>query len=276
MRVRAQVHALVGQAQAVLSPERDLDLASLARTFTLQCHDAIMMAIGPFLLAKVRAGAPLVSLRLLPEATVDTLDLRHGHVDLEIGSGPAELAEIRSQVIAEDRLVIAIGPGHPLGDGELTVPRYAQAEHISVSRRGRLRDHVDELLERDGLRRHVVATAPTAMAALSLVQHSDLVTLVPGRMCRTALLTLGLATRPVPLQFPASPVVAAWHQRYDDDRAHRWLREVVVEAITSLDRPGATDVRLFCPPRVEGTGHVNSPVSAAPAGGCFPCSVAVL
>jgi DNA-binding transcriptional LysR family regulator len=276
MRVRAQVHALVGQAQAVLSPERDLDLASLARTFTLQCHDAITMAIGPFLLDKVQAAAPQVSLRLLPEATVDTLDLRHGHVDLEIGSGPAELAEISSQTIAEDRLVLAMRPGHPLSDGELTVPRYARAEHVSVSRRGRLRDHVDELLEQDGLRRHVVATAPTAMAALSFVQRSDLVTLVPGRMCRTALLTLGLATRPVPLELPASPVIAAWHQRYDDDRAHRWLRELVAEAITSLDRPGSPVLGLYCPPRVEDAGHVNSPVSADPAGGCLSCSVAVL
>jgi hypothetical protein len=114
------------------------------------------------------------------------------------------------------------------------------------------------------------------MAALSFVQRSDLVTLVPGRMCRTALLALGLATRPAPLDLPASPVVAAWHQRYDDDRAHRWLREVVAEAISSLDRPGPTVTRLFWPPWVEEAGHVNSPVSAAPAGGCLPCSVAVL
>jgi hypothetical protein len=113
-------------------------------------------------------------------------------------------------------------------------------------------------------------------AAMSFMQHSDLVTLVPGRMCRTALLALGLATRPAPLELPASPVVAAWHQRYDDDRAHRWLRNVVIEAITSLDRPGSTIVRLLRPPWVEETGHVNSPVSAAPAGGCLPCSVAVL
>jgi DNA-binding transcriptional LysR family regulator len=230
-RIREQVHSLVSQAQTVLAPERGLDLASLARIFTLRCHDAITTAIGPVLLDTVRAQAPQVSLRLLPEATVDTLDLRHGRVDLEIGAEAPELPEIRSETIAEDRLVLAMRAGHPLSQGKLTVPRYAQAEHVIVSRRGRLRDHVDELLEDGGLRRRVVATAPTSTAALYFVQQSDLVVLVPERMCRPSLAALGLRTVPVPLELPPSSVITAWHQRYDDDQAHRWLREVVAAAV---------------------------------------------
>ncbi|GAA2568349.1 hypothetical protein GCM10010304_02050 [Streptomyces roseoviolaceus] len=39
MAVREDVHRLVRQAHEVLSPVRELDLAELDRTFTIQCHD---------------------------------------------------------------------------------------------------------------------------------------------------------------------------------------------------------------------------------------------
>ena len=92
LAVRAEVHALVQRANGVLSPERELDLATLERTFTLQWHDAVLTAIGPSLLATVQAQAPGVRLRLLAEARTDTNDLRHGQVDLEIGSAEPRAA----------------------------------------------------------------------------------------------------------------------------------------------------------------------------------------
>src|ERR1700689_83586 len=89
LRVRERVHGLVIEAQSVLTPERELALDTLARTFTLQAHDAIASALGPELLAAVRAQAPGVKLRFLSEGVVDTLDLRHGIVDLELGASPS-------------------------------------------------------------------------------------------------------------------------------------------------------------------------------------------
>ncbi|HEV2638336.1 MAG TPA: LysR family transcriptional regulator [Actinocrinis sp.] len=238
LSVRAQVHELVAQAHAVLSPERGLDLANLVRAFTLQCHDAVTTAVGPRLLDAVRTQAPNVALRLLPEATVDTLDLKHGHIDLEVGSGVPDLPEIRSEVIAEDHLVLAMRADHPLAPARtqapLTLADYAAASHVTVSRRGRLSDRVDQLLESRGFARQVVATAPTSTAALYFVQQSDLLTVVPERMCHSTIAMLGLTTAPIPLPLPPSPIVAAWHQRYDNDRAHTWLRETVKAAVDSL------------------------------------------
>jgi DNA-binding transcriptional LysR family regulator len=239
LRVREQVHDLIGQAEAVLAPERGIDLATLARTFTVQGHDAIMTVIAPGLLGAVRDRAPRVSVRLLPEAATDTLDLRHGHVDLELGATAPDRPEIRSRELARDRLVLALRPGHPLTEGELTAARYAAAQHVIVSRRGRLRDQVDELLAGRGLARRVLAAVPTATAALYLARHSDLVTLVPERMTGPVIGALGLRTATVPLELAAPPVIAAWHQRYDNDPAHRWLRAAVAGAITAAGFPPA-------------------------------------
>ena len=235
VRVREQVHALVRQAQDLLAAERELDLGALTRTFTLQAHDAISTAIGPLLLEKVNAVAPRVTLRLLPEAAVDTLDLRYGRVDLELGSTTPEQPEISWQTLADDHLVLAMRAGHPLGTAPLSLAGYAAARHIAVSRRGRLHGHVDELLAADGLRRQVAATAPTTTAALYYLRESDLVAMIPARMCQPLVAALGLRTAPLPFELPAVPVIAAWHQRYDDDLAHQWLRTIAGTAVSEVE-----------------------------------------
>lgn len=232
--VRERVHALVVEAQTVLAPERALDLDTLARTFTVQAHDAITTAIGPALLEAVRTQAPHVALRLLPEQAVDTLELKHGHLDLEIGSAVPGLPEIRTLTLLEDRLVVAMRAGHELADGALTPERFAAADHVIVSRRGRLSDPVDDLLAARDLHRRVLATAPTSTTALHVVAASDLVVVVPERLCRPTVDALGLRTAPVPLDLPPVPLVVAWHERNENDRAHAWLRSLVADAVGQI------------------------------------------
>ncbi|MEU5347795.1 MULTISPECIES: LysR family transcriptional regulator [unclassified Streptomyces] len=241
LAVREQVHTLVQQAQAVLAPERDLDLATLERTFTLRWHDAVTTAVGPALLAAVRAQAPGVRLRVLAEAGTDTNDLRHGKVDLEIGAGAPEVPDIQHETVAHDHLVVAVRAEHPFTHGDLTLDRYVDAEHLTVSRRGRLRDPLDDLLEDLGLRRRVVASVPSSTAALHFIQHSDTVVAVPENMTRPVISGLGLRVLPLPLDTGPVPVNLAWHQRYDGDRAHNWLRAQVRTALRELCVPGDED-----------------------------------
>lgn len=234
LAIREDVHALVQHAHAVLAPKGDLDLETLERTFTLQCHDAVTTAIGPGLLAAVQAQAPGVALRLLAEASIDTTDLRHGRVDIEIGSEEPAFPEIRFETIGHDRLIIAVRPDHPLAHGRLTIERYAGADHLTISRRGRLRDPIDDALTGHGLRRRVVASAPTATAALHFVHESDMVVAVAERMCEALVRALGLQMVAIPLDLPAVTVIHAWHQRYDNDRAHTWLRNQVRETLLAV------------------------------------------
>ncbi|MGW7267460.1 LysR family transcriptional regulator [Streptomyces sp. NPDC054842] len=225
LALRATVHELVQQAQAVLSPHTEVDLAALRRTFVLKWHDALAAAAGPALLRALRADAPGARLRFLAEAATDTHDPRRGDVDLEAGAGEPSAPEFRHEVVGQDRLVLVLRPAHPLcHDGPLTLEDYASAEHITVSRRGRLRDPLDDALEARGMSRRVVAAAPTNATALQFVRHHDLVVAVPELVSRPLLEGLGLVVRPLPLPMPGIPVHLAWHRRYDNDPAHAWLR----------------------------------------------------
>ncbi|MBA3946016.1 MAG: LysR family transcriptional regulator [Herpetosiphonaceae bacterium] len=234
LAMRADVHALVQQAYAVLAPDRELALDTLERTFTLRCHDALLMACGPHLLAAIQTHAPSVSLRLLPEASSDTNDLRHGQIDLEVGSAEPSLPEIHFETIGHVQFVVALRPDHPLMEGELTIDRYAAACHIIVSRRGRLHDPIDEALASRGLQRRVVASAPTSAAALHFVRQSDLVAAVPLHLCGPHTNAPDLCTLPLPFDVPPIAINQAWHHRYDNDKAHTWLRNQVRDGLRPL------------------------------------------
>jgi DNA-binding transcriptional LysR family regulator len=236
--VREQVHELVQQVQGVLAPSRELDLATLDRTFTLRWHDSLVTVGGPALLAAVRDQAPGVRLRFIAESSIDTPELRRGEVDLEANATRATAADVRTEKVTETQRVIVVRRGHPLTRVKtVTAAQYAEADHLTISRRGMLGNALDEALAQLGLTRRVVASAGTEAAAFAFVGGTDLVVTAPEASARPMAAAFGLAVLPVPLELPPAPVYLSWHQRYDSDRAHRWLRELARTALANIGLP---------------------------------------
>lgn len=221
--LRAQVHQLVQEAQAILRPAERLDLSTLVRTFTLRTSDGFVESFGPRLIARVGAAAPGVRLNFLQKPDKDSTPLREGRVDLETGVIEASLGpELRTQALFGDRLIGAVRAGHPLARGQITAERYAQARHVIVSRSGFEDDAVDRPFLPPGLTRRVASVVSGFAAALSLARGSDLVATVPERHTET--LREAMFSFPIPAPTTAFTVSMLWHPRLDADPAHRWLR----------------------------------------------------
>ena len=234
LELRDEAHELVRRATAVLTPAGRVDVAGLDRVFLIRGHDALLSALAPLLTAGIADVAPHVRLSLLGEPSGDTADLARGHTDLEVGAAEPERPEISFDTVGTDRMVAVFRAGHPLARGTLTPQRFADAVHVTVSRRGRLRGVLDDELAALGLSRRVIAALPTTAAALDLTAGSDLVTVVAEQVCRPTWERLGLRTRPLPVAVPPVPVIMAWHSRYDSDAAHAWLRDEVRRALLTI------------------------------------------
>ncbi len=233
LAIREDVHRLVRQAHEVLTPARELDLAELDRTFTIQCHDALAASLVPEVAGRIRERAGGVQLRVLAEHSADTDDLRHGRVDLELGGGRPSLPEFRSETLGHDPLVVAMRPDHPCAE-ELDLPAYAAQPHVVVSRRGRLTAPIDDLLAAEGLRRRVVAAVASLVTALQMAGHSDVLVTCTDVLSRRLVEAFGLITRPLPVESPPAVINCNWHQRYDSDPAHAWLRDQVRAALSEI------------------------------------------
>jgi DNA-binding transcriptional LysR family regulator len=230
LAVRAEVSAVVERARALFAPA-DTDLRTVTRTFTVLCHDAVAAACGPDLFTRAARDAPGIRLRFLTESHVDGPFLREGTADLEVGVIDTVAPEVRVESLYEDRMVGVVRAGHPLLEGELTPERFAlEADHLTVSRRGKLHGPVDEALAGLGLARRVVGSVGTFPASLFVLRATDLAGLINAWSVPLAR-ALGLVTFDVPLRLPPVRVGLAWHPRHDADPAHGWLRGAVREIL---------------------------------------------
>jgi DNA-binding transcriptional LysR family regulator len=86
---------------------------------------------------------------------------------------------------------------------------------------------VDEALKSHGLRRNVTL----AVAAGSHVAA------VPVQFARAVKAQLDLMVFEPPIDVPAPHVNLYWHSRYDQDRAHLWMRSLIVTTVSELGFP---------------------------------------
>lgn len=226
LELRSEVHAIAARARALFSPSNAADPRTAVRMLDLQVTDMLSTTFIPSLIDDLRVEAPGLSLRVRPENLEDTPALRDGLVDLEIGIIRSSDPEIRTENLLTETLVAVVGPDHPLTRVKSVTPRrFAAAEHIVVSRRGRARGPIDEQLAELGLQRRVTAVVPSFAGALHLTRATDVVSVAPARLGRPMLETLGLRTFPIPLTLPRLTIGMAWHPRNHHDRTHELLRE---------------------------------------------------
>lgn len=226
--LRDRVAQLVPEVEAVLRPSVAPDLKHLSRTFTLRTSEGFVENFGPGLLRRAGVEAPGIRLSFVQKPDKESGPLRDGTVDLETGvvagtTGP----EVRMRSLFLDRFVGVVRVGHPLTEGEITAPRYAAGQHISVSRRGLAKGIIDEAMEPLNLERDIVTSVGGFATALALARASDLIATVPER--HTGCLRGGMHTFALPMSTPAITVSMLWHPRMHADPVHRWLRELMVE-----------------------------------------------
>jgi DNA-binding transcriptional LysR family regulator len=233
LELREKVSKLVMDAQAVLRPESAPDLKQLIRTFTLRTSEGFAENFGSDLVERVSALAPGVRLSFIQKLDKDSTQLREGSVDLETGVVAAMIGpEVRAQALFRDRFVGVVRSGHPLSQGEITPSRYADGQHISISRRGLEMQPIDEALALLGFERNIAVVVGGFSTAVAMARASDLIASVPER--HTGNLRSGMHTFSLPFTTPEFTVSLLWHPRSHADAAHRWLRGLVLETCATI------------------------------------------
>jgi DNA-binding transcriptional LysR family regulator len=234
--MRARTRAAILEAQALLSPAPSaIDLATQQRTFRIRANEAFVEVFGATLIAAVAAQAPFMRLHFSGKPDRKSAYLRDGDADLEIGVVEAMGPEVRVRALFRDRYVGVVRAGHPLSQGgAVTAVRYADFSHVATPHGKGTVQALDACMREQGLRRNVTAVVPGFPAALAVVLASDLVALLPesfmsayhGRSSDPV--TASAHVFPLPVPTEVFSISLMWHPRVEADRAHRWLRELVV------------------------------------------------
>jgi DNA-binding transcriptional LysR family regulator len=228
--MQAQVRSLVEQSAQVFQSRDEVDMSTLERCFNVRSNDVFFGGFGGHLLESLREHAPCSTLRFVPEGAGDDDALREGRIDLYVTSRGNFGPEIKRQALFTTRFVALAREGHPIFEQSVTPQTFAAYDQVSVSRRGRARGPIDTALEAQGLSRHVVLTTPNFHSAIFSLAGSDMILALP-ELVLWGMKELGLRMRPfaIPLALESVDVVQAWHPRFDNDPAHRWLRQTLKE-----------------------------------------------
>jgi DNA-binding transcriptional LysR family regulator len=216
--------------EAALASRAAFDPARSERTFRLHMSDIGEMVFLPLLLERLQRTAPGVHIetRSTPEPEIAAA-LAAGELDLAVGFLPGLRAPVRNDRLFRDAYVCMMRADHPRIGRALTRKGFVAAAHALVASIGAGHRVVEDLLVAHGLDRRIVVRVPHFMVVPMILERTDLVVTVPERVASVFERMGRFKTLALPFEVPRTDVRVHWHERYDQEPANRWLREVLVE-----------------------------------------------
>ena len=118
-------------------------------------------------------------------------------------------------------------PDHPLTKTNLSLAKFAAAEHLLVSLSGDSTGLTDQVLAQHGLTRRIAMTVNHFSSVSDLLKGSDLIAVVPSTAVHKAIFSGELAVVEPPVQINPHQVSSFWHKRQEKDQGLIWFREHV-------------------------------------------------
>jgi DNA-binding transcriptional LysR family regulator len=209
------------------------DPANSQRLFTIAVRESQESAFLPALIERIAKDAPNIDLAAVRIERRDLEDdLHSGDIDFAIDVGLPVSAELRREQVSAAPIVVLARKDHPVVRGTLDLDTYLSQEHVLVTGRRRGHGYEDVALAKLGLTRRIRARCQQHAAACDIVSRTDLLATLSRKNAE-------LVNREAHNQVLAFPTELApldsylyWHARSEDDPACRWLKELLLLALT--------------------------------------------
>ena len=226
--LQAPLKEILGQIETLLGQSIDFVPADSQRTLRIAMSDYGAAIVLPKLLVQLRAQAPGTSLVVIQDSRLGMLEqVGQGRIDLAIGVFPAPGADICTEVLFEETFTCLLDRRSLPENGVLDLDSYLARPHLLVSMDGNTRGEVDNVLRARGLKRRVAVNVPHWGTAPGMIADTDLILTVATRTLTNVPFGDTLVATAPPLTVAPFNYVQAWHNRFNQDPAHRWLRELV-------------------------------------------------
>ena len=221
--------ALAKLDDAVLG-QQDFEPAKAERLLTIAPNGYVEFVLAPAIVAKLRLDAPGVKLRLVPYGNdlVET-GVISGTTSLVLGRIVDPPDNLVVQHLMDEGFACIVRSNHPEIGDEITRDQFERLKHVNVEPPGRMRAGLFQALARQNLKREVVISAANFFVVAEMVAVTDYCATLPSLICRRLASDPRLKVLPSPVDLGAFPVEMAWHVRYRNDPAHRWLRSLIGE-----------------------------------------------
>ncbi|VWB79858.1 LysR family transcriptional regulator [Burkholderia lata] len=237
--IAARVDEGLASLRTALQAGRAFDPSTSTRTFRLYTSDLGQAIFMPPLVAHLRRVAPGIRI-VTADPPLDAAQqmMKLGQIDLALGMFTGLHADFHQQRLFHETYVALVRNDHPTIGATLTAEQFFAADHVSYTPTAGSHAHFEAALyalsPHAGNTRHVVLQLAHSFGLERIVSSSDLVACIPSRLARV--LSRLQDVRAVPLPFDTAPADIAqfWHERYQRDEGHQWLRTLVYDLFHDL------------------------------------------
>ena len=223
-----QVQAALATMESVVATSRHFDPATSSRTFRVMTSDYIATAVLFPMITRLASAAPGVRVELLlpSQRRIELLD--NGNIDLLITLEAYLTPELPSDFLLEDRYWLVGRADHPALVEGITLETTQAYEHVMVAiGEERLPSFGDAYLDRIGIQRRVAMTAPNFAMLPWLLQETDWLTLMQGRLAHLMQRNFAITIVPPPVPIPPLVEMAQYHVTRSNDPGLRWLIDTI-------------------------------------------------
>jgi DNA-binding transcriptional LysR family regulator len=213
---------------SALNRRSTFDPRTANRSFTIGMTDIGEIDFLPELMNRLSEQAPGITVSTVRNTAVNLKDeMEAGKVDLAIGLLPQLKAGFFQRRLFRQRYVCLFRQGHRLNKKKISLAEFSTAEHLVVVSPGTGHGKVDELMERNGIKRNVRLTVPHYVAVGHILQATDLVATVPERLAQRMAVPFGLAYIAHPAKLPDIAIKVFWHAKFHRAPDRQWLRTLL-------------------------------------------------
>src|SRR5487761_2341608 len=216
--------------QGALQQHAGFDPASSGNTFRLSMSDIGEMVFLPGLLERVKRDAPGVKIEVARISIKDThAQLEAGELDLAGGFLPGLTTGMRAQPLFREHYVCMLRADHPVIGAKVSAKQFRLAAHVLVSYAGTGHQVIEETFVKEGLNGRIAARVPDFLVVPMILGRTELIVTLPSRVAAVFAQLGKFKVHELPIDMPSFEVRLHWHQRFHQDPANRWLREVMAE-----------------------------------------------
>ena len=198
--------------------------------------DYIAQYVLPDISARLQQQAPGLSINytLWQQHYLDSLADNGIHLASTMFIEPPETLSYAK--VGEDHTVCVMRQAHPLArHNAINISQFTAYGHIKVTGGGDKDVEADAWLARQGMHRNIVLKVPFFTAAINRLSSSDNLMVMPQHIAANLSRHWQITHKPLPFATRLNQYFVIWHPRYDNDPAHRWAREQMLQAFKHSD-----------------------------------------
>ncbi|MDF2939713.1 MAG: pcpR [Gammaproteobacteria bacterium] len=240
--LQPKLHQVLEQMRCLVTSGQQFVPNTSQRIFRIGMSDYMASLVLPKVLDRLEKQAPGIKIIAVSiDQLGDLQTLEGGWYDFVLGKPLLNQNFARKQILFKEKVVCILNPDHPLAIKEkLNLKDYLAYPHAAIRiENPNVQMLVDSALLKLGVQRDVKIGLPFIVPIFQIIDKSK--TLIGTMVESVANLyqdKYKFITRPIPFEMPDIEYYLMWHQRYDNDMGHRWLRQQIMEACT--ERPCLT------------------------------------